>query len=69
MYSRVNPVAVRAAPALGMPDHASGGWPAYVVEYEADADDWQTAGWFRAFAEAMRVASAFERARVRLVVL
>jgi hypothetical protein len=52
-----------------MPDPASGGLPVYVVEYEVEADRWQPAGWFRAFREAMRVASAFERARVRLVEL
>lgn len=52
-----------------MPDHTSGGLPVYVVEYEIAGDEWQAAGWFRAFREAMRVASAFERARVRLVEL
>ena len=62
-------MAVHPASAPEMPDHASGGLPVYVVEYEVEADRWQPAGWFRAFREAMRVASAFERARVRLVEL
>ena len=62
-------MAVRPAPAPAMPDPASGGLQVYVVEYEIAGDQWQVAGWFRAFREAMRVASAFERARVRLVEL
>jgi hypothetical protein len=62
-------VATRIAPAPDVPDAASGGLIAYMVEYEVAPDEWQTAGWFREFREAMRVASAFERARVRLVEL
>ena len=62
-------MAVGPAPAPEMPDLSSGGMLAYMVEYEVAPDEWQTAGWFLAFREAMRVASAFERARVRLVAL
>ena len=62
-------MAVGPAPVPEMPDLSPRGLLAYMVEYEVASDDWQVVGWFLAFREAMRVASAFERARVRLVAL
>jgi hypothetical protein len=69
MYLSVNEVAAHLAPAPDVPHAGSNGLLAYMVEYEVAPDEWQPAGWFRAFREAMLVASAFERARVRLVEL